>query len=94
MTARKLLRRLKCYLKAIPFFLRSGQWIPHMNTCEYKKAIIIADENSFRVSNRYEHQIGETVYDNACLITYTCTCCGHKSYAWYPSWEERFRLEE
>ena len=89
---RKAIKTIKCWLQAIPFFLKSGEWTPHIYTCDYEKAIIIADKNSFRVSEGFDHEPGETVYNNACLITYTCKDCGHKTYAWYHSWAERFRL--
>jgi hypothetical protein len=70
------------------------EWVPHIYTCEYEKAIIIATDNSFRVSDNYNHKPNETVYENACLITYTCKECGHKSYAWYHNWDERYKMEE
>lgn len=86
------IKKLICWIKAIPVYLRSGQWGPHLYACDYQKVIIIADEKNFRVSDNYEHKPGEQVYKNACLITGTCVRCGHKTTAWYHSWDERWRL--
>ena len=89
-----MIRKLICWMKAIPLWLRCGEWVPHIYTCEYEKTIIVAGEGYFRSQKGYEHIPGERVYQDACLITYTCKCCGHRAYAWYPSWSERWRLEE
>ena len=89
-----MIRKLICWVKAIPLWFRCGEWVPHIYTCDYEKVNIATGERHFRVTRGYEHAAGEKVYPDACLITYTCNHCGHKTYAWYPSWSERWRLEE
>ena len=50
------MKRIICCIKAIPFFLKSGIWCPHIYK-EYSKenAIIISTNSSFRVSDSYLH---------------------------------------
>lgn len=85
------MRRFICWLKAIPFLLRAGEWVPHSYNCQYDRKIIISTQNSFRVSDNYQHTAGETVHKDACLITYTCKHCGHKTYGWIAEWSERWK---
>lgn len=78
------MRRLFCWIKAIPFFVKSGFWCPHIygETTE-EPAIIISTENSFRISNSYEHQPNETVHKNAILMKSKCIYCGKEEICWY-----------
>lgn len=77
------MKRIVCWLKAIPFWLRTGVWCPHVFIiCESKPAIIIATDKSFRVSENYEHNENETVYPYATLMTWKCECCGTTTTDW------------
>ncbi len=82
------MKRLLCYIKAIPLWLRSGYFVPHLYESTFEDAIIIATENGFRVADNYEHSKEETVYKNAVLEKCKCIYCGHKTLAWYASKEE------
>lgn len=88
-----MIKKLICYLKAIPFFLRTWEWVPHVYREEYEKATIISTDRSFRVSTGYEHSPGEKVYKNACLIRQRCKYCGHEKFGWYESWDERWKIQ-
>lgn len=82
------MKRLLCYLKAIPFLLKSGVWCPHKYKEENKqKVIIIATDKGFRVSDNYEHNSNETVHPDATLVTSRCFCCGKEEYSWYVDFE-------
>lgn len=75
-----------CYLRAIPFYLCSGIWCPHV----YKeigsdKGIVITTKNSFRISDNFTHGENETVHPGAIIIRSKCTCCGHEELSWYDS---------
>ena len=87
------IKRIRCWLKAIPLWFRCGAWAPHLYKCTYEKAIIIATDKSFRVSENVWHDYGETVYEDACLMTCTCQRCGHTQYGWYESWAEYLKAE-
>lgn len=87
------MRKILCWIKAIPFFVNSGIWIPHVYVADYEKAIIIASRHGFRVSDNYQHSPEETVHKDACLIRYKCLHCGHEEFSWYRSWNERWRLD-
>lgn len=76
--------RVVCWIKAIPFFIRSGIWCPHIYMeVKREKAIIIATSDSFRVSNNLLHNANEKVYPKATLITDRCVCCGKKNMSWF-----------
>ena len=88
------MKRVLCWLKAIPLWLRCGAWVPHIyGESEYEKAIIIATETGFRVSDSLMHESGETVHKDACLIRCRCVNCGREDVSWYHSWDERWKLE-
>lgn len=86
------MRQMLCYLKAIPFYMRTGIWCPHIyeETNRYK-AIVIADNKSFRVSDNLLHRDDETVHPNAMVIQCKCTCCGSKEVSWYEREPEIIR---
>ena len=87
------MRRIICWLKAIPFFMKTWEWIPHVYQEKYEKAIIVSTENSFRVATGYDHKPGETVHKNACLIRQKCKHCGCEKLGWYENWDEKLKLE-
>ncbi len=82
------MKRLICWFKAIPLWLRSGYFVPHLYESTFEDAIIIATENSFRVADNYEHSKEETVYKNAVLVRCKCMDCGHEIQCWYASKED------
>ena len=80
---------LQCNVKAIRLFLRTGEWVPHMQAeCMCRKVIIIATEKRFRIADGYEHSPGETVYKDACYMKSRCVYCGAEDERWYESWEQ------
>ncbi len=87
------MKRLLCYLKAIPFFIKSGVWCPHVYKDEKREhTIIIATQNGFRVSKSMNHRIGETVHPNATLIKSKCIYCGKEDLSWFD--REPLLIEE
>ena len=83
------LKSIKCYIVALIDFFKHGCFVPHIyKDVECKKAIIIATEDSFRVSDNYEHTANESVYPGALLVTSKCVCCGKEMQSWYrESWK-------
>ncbi len=78
------MRKLICYLKAIPFFIRSGVWCPHRYKEESKETgIVIATDNSFRISDNFLHSNKEIVYPKATIIRSKCVHCGNEDISWY-----------
>ena len=75
---------IKCYIIAFVEFIMHGNFSPHVfRDVECKKTIIIATDDSFRVSENYIHNQNETVYPGALLITSRCVCCGKETQRWY-----------
>lgn len=78
------IKSIKCYIKAIFGFFEHGVYIPHVFRDEEKtKGIIIATDNSFRISDNYEHAKNEKVYKNALIIKSRCICCGKEDISWW-----------
>jgi hypothetical protein len=82
------MKRLICYIKAIPLWLRTGLFVPHLYEATTEDAIIIATDNSFRVADNYNHSEDEVIYPNAIVERCKCVFCGHKTMAWYASKED------
>lgn len=79
-----IIKRIFCWIKAIPFFFKSGVWCPHLYKEESRESvIIISSENSFRVSENYIHSHNETVHPKATLIKCRCAYCGKEELSWY-----------
>lgn len=78
------LKEFGCNIKAIPFYMRTGVWIPHLyEEIETHKGIIIADETSFRESESLQHTENEKVYTDATITTMRCVYCGKELKDWY-----------
>ena len=78
------MKKIICYIKAIPFFIKSGVWCPHMYIeVSKEKAIIISTDNNFRISKNLIHRENEKVHPNATLITCKCKYCGEKELSWF-----------
>lgn len=84
-------KRIICYLKAIPFYLRTGEFIPHVFKDTYERAIVITDGRTFRVSENLEHTAKEHVFPNGCLIRSRCKYCGAEDLSWYRDYDEWMR---
>ena len=50
------MKRLLCWIKAIPLWIRTGHFAPHLYEREYENRIVIATERSFRLSDSLEHE--------------------------------------
>ena len=87
------MKRLICWFKAIPLWLRSGYFVPHLYESAFEDAIIIATEKGFRVSDNYKHTADETVYPNAVLERCRCIYCGHETQGWYTSKKAKEEME-
>lgn len=78
------MKRAVCWIKAIPFWIKSGVWCPHIYVEESREpAIIIANNEGFRVAQNYFHCHNETVYPKATLIRSKCKCCGKEDLSWF-----------
>ena len=77
-------RRIFCWIRAIPFFLKSDVWCPHVYKEECREnVIIISNDNGFRVSENYIHSHNETVHPKATLVRSRCSYCGKQELSWY-----------
>ena len=86
------MRKLVCWSKAIPLWLKTGIFASHCYESTAEDAIIIATEKSFRVANDYKHTPDETVYPHAVLERCKCMFCGHEELAWYTDRKEFMRM--
>ena len=79
------IKSILCYIKAIPFWLKCGEWCPHVfkEESREKDVIIISSNNGFRVAKNYSHRPNEIIHPRATLITCKCKYCGVKEYAWF-----------
>ena len=87
------MRRFICWIKAIPLFIKSGVWCPHLyneGTCE--STIIISTKNGFRVSDNYIHKPHETVHPKATLIRSKCFYCVIEDLSWFDGSHEDIKV--
>lgn len=86
----EVMRKLLCWLRAIPFYIRSGgMWCPHLEEeIERHSAIVIAGEGYFRESKTLQHRSNEKVYQNATVMTTKCVRCGFERVGWFNGNEE------
>ena len=77
-----MIGRIKCFLIAILDYIKYGSFTQHLFIDTEEPAIIIATDTSFRVSDNFQHEPGETVYPNATLIRSKCKYCGYESLSW------------
>jgi len=87
------MKRLRCYIKAIPLWLRTGLFVPHLYEATTEDAIVIASVDSFRISDNYNHANDEVVFKDAVVERCKCVFCGHETLSWYVSREEKDRME-
>lgn len=78
------MKRIICYIKAIPFFIKSGVWCPHVyNEVSRDQKIVISTEHGFRISDNLSHNKDEKVHPKAIVIKNKCKYCGHEYICWY-----------
>lgn len=83
-----MIRKIICYAKAVPMFIRCGIWCPHIyEEVERHRGIVIANKY-FRESNSFKHLNSEKVYQNATIVTYKCIHCGAVDKGWFNGSEE------
>ena len=82
------MKKLLCWIKAIPLWLRTGLFVPHLYEATTEDAIVIASVDGFRVSDNYEHANDEVVFKNAVVERCKCVFCGHETITWYANKEE------
>ena len=88
------MRKFKCWLKAIPHWLLTGNfYVSHENERTYEEAIIISSPRGWRIANNYEHSADETVHPHGCLVKLKCVHCGREDAYWYCSFKEKDRYE-
>lgn len=77
------MKQLICYIKAIPFYLRTGEFIPHIfkDSKTYTSDIFVT-ENDFRLAETYTHLPQEKLIKNATIYESECKYCGKKIMAW------------
>lgn len=77
-------KKLICYIKAIPYWFLTGNFIPHIfEEIERREGTIISTDTSFRESNSYQHTIEETVHKNCVIFVSECKFCGELDLSWY-----------
>lgn len=78
------MRKIGCYIKAIPLYIRTGVWSPHMyEEVSRDQKIVISTDHGFRISDNLTHAKHETVHPKAMVIKNKCRCCGHEDISWY-----------
>ena len=78
------MKRIICWLEAIPYWLTTGIWMPHNYIEESNfNAIVISNKRGFRISNDYVHRENERVHPNATVIKIKCKCCVKTKTGWY-----------
>ena len=76
-------KEIICQIKAIPFFIKTGLWIPH----EYEDfavqiSDIVVSENGFKIARDYSHLPGERIVKDASVTVSQCKCCGKIEMSW------------
>lgn len=80
-----MIKRILCVIKAIPFFLKTGELIPHVweeKECYPAMQIWVSDKG-FRVfESSYQHAPNEHIEKNVTLHGLECKYCGKKMMLW------------
>lgn len=77
------MKRVLCWIKEIPFWVKIGVWSPHIyKEISRKPVIIISTKDGFRVSDSYMHKDNETVHKDATLIVSKCKYCDKEELSW------------
>lgn len=84
MVSRRNMKKLLCDIKAIPFFMRTGVWVPHeyVEVKQYKTNIA-ATEDGFRETDSLQHADYERLYVNATVTVLKCEHCGYEEKSWH-----------
>ena len=76
-------KEIVCYIKAIPFFIRTGNFVPHIfQEVESHDGIVVFTDNSFRESQDCCHGYNEGVSIDSKITTYKCKNCGKIEKSW------------
>lgn len=78
------MKEFLCKLRAIPFFLKTGEFIPHIyREVETKHCDIWLSCNSFRIATgTLNHQPNEMLVKNVNVHKMVCIRCGHAITNW------------
>ena len=78
------MKELLCKIMAIPFFLKTGEFVPHIyREVETKKCNIWLSGNSFRIATgTLDHQPNEMLVKNVNVHKLVCIRCGHTITTW------------
>lgn len=76
-------KSIKCIIKAIPLFIKSGEFVPHLyEEKERYTANIFYTDHGFRIAGSLNHAPDEHFVRNAILIGCECKRCGRKMMEW------------
>lgn len=71
--------RVICWFKAIPNFIKTGIWNPHVyKHVETVTGNLIISKDGMRLVNNYLHDTDESLIQNITVISYRCKCGGWK----------------
>ena len=79
------IKTIKCFLKAIPFFLRTRIWASHfwVEKETYPAIDVWVSDKNFRIrENGYEHYPWEHLERNVTLHGLECKRCGKRMMTW------------
>ena len=86
-------KKIKCYIKAVPFYLKSGLFIPHVyKDIEIKRTDIFCTNKGFRVANTLEHSLDEKLIKDVLVTKSKCIYCGNIEMSW--CWNKENNLTE
>ena len=89
------MKKIICWIKAIPLWLRCNAWVPHLYIEDGRKASIVAAGDAyFRETTSLEHLPGEQIYQKATIVTDRCKVCGKKIKTWYAGEESEIPILE
>ena len=79
---------LMCYIKAIPFYLRTGEFIPHVYVEDEPYIGNIAyTDNSYREVEGLGHTADEQLAIGVYIYRGVCKHCGKVDFSW-SRWKE------
>ena len=78
-----MIKGLQCYIKAIPLFIKTKQFIPHIYK-EKNRFIhnIVVTDTDFSLTDTFCHDFGEYIVRDAIVINFECKCCGKTIQLW------------
>lgn len=79
-----MIKRIMCYIKAIPMWVRHwfnpDYYCPHLyrDIKEFRESIFVKPNGKFRIADTYTHTIDEKFVYMAYLTGCECVRCGHR----------------